>query len=117
MTIVILLNVVLFFVMGIGALVRPHSAVAPVGLVPETVDARNEVRAVYGGFGIAIAVLLVVAAQDVQLRSGVMLAVAVALLGMAAGRVISLFVERPGKWPLIFLVVELVLGGLLLWDR
>jgi hypothetical protein len=83
-TIAIFLNVVLFLGMGIHALARPHSVVASVGIVPETADARNEVRAVYGGFGIATAVLLVVASEDIQLRSGVLLAVAVALLGMAA---------------------------------
>ena len=46
--------------------------------------------------------------------------VAGALLGMAVGRVISLFIERPGFWPILFLLVEAGLAGLLLvaidWD-
>ena len=84
MSIGILINVVFLLGMGVCALVRPQFEVSFVKLVPDTADARNEVRAVYGGFGIAIAVLLAVAAQDVGIRSGVLLAVAVALLGMAA---------------------------------
>ena len=62
MSIGIWINVVFFLGMGVCALVRPQFVVSFVKLVPETADARNEVRAVYGGFGIAIAVLLAVAA-------------------------------------------------------
>lgn len=117
MSIGILINVVFFLGMGICAILRPQFVVSFVKLVPETADARNEIRAVYGGFGIAIAALLAIASQDVGLRSGVLLTVAVALLGMAAGRVVSLCVERAGRWPLVFLVMETALAGLLLWER
>ena len=117
MSIGILVNVVFFLGMGICALVRPRFVVSFVKWVPETADARNEVRAVYGGFGIAIAALLAVASQDAALRAGVLLAVAAALLGMAAGRVVSLCVERTGRWPWVFLVMETALAGLLLWER
>ena len=117
MTVGILINVVFFLGMGVCALVRPHFVVSFVKLVPETVDARNEVRAVYGGFGIAVSVLLIAAANDMQIRSGALLTVAVALLGMAAGRVVSLLIERPGKWPLLFMGMETMLAVLLLWDR
>lgn len=117
MNIGVLINVLFFLGMGICALVRPQFVVSFVQLVPETADARNEVRAVYGGFGIAIAGLLVVAGQDAGLRSGVLLAVAVALLGMAAGRVVSVSLERGGRWPWVFLVMECALAGLLLGAR
>lgn len=117
MTLGILINVVFFFCMGATALVRPRSVVSFVQLVPETVDARNEVRAVYGGFGVAVSALLVLASYDKDIRSGVLLAVAVALLGMAVGRLISLFIERPGKWPVLFIFMESALAGLLLWSR
>lgn len=117
MTIGILVNAVFFLCMGVGALVRPHWVVSFVQLVPTTVDARNEIRAVYGGFGIAVSVLLVYAAYHPEIRAGVGLAIAASLLGMACGRIISLFIERPGKWPLIFIVMESALAGLLLWER
>ena len=117
MTMGILINAVFFFGMGICAFVQPKSVVSFMQLVPETVDARNEIRAVYGGFGIAVSALLVYAAYHDDIRSGVLVAVAAALLGMAFGRIVSLFIERPGKWPLIFIVVESGLAGLLLWGR
>lgn len=112
----ILLNAIFFLGMGLCALARPALVVAFVGLVPGTADARNEIRAVYGGFGIAIAALLVLVAGNATLRPGVLLAVAAALLGMAAGRVASLLVERTGKWPIVFLLVETALASVLLRD-
>jgi len=102
--------------MGLSALIRPAFVVSFVGLVPSTPDARNEVRAVYGGFGIALAALLVFTAESSALRPGVLLAAATALLGMAAGRALSLLIERTGRWPLLFLAVEAVLGAALLGD-
>lgn len=54
--------------MGLCALVRPAFVVTFVGLVPSTADARNEVRAVYGGFGVAMAALLVFTSGDATLR-------------------------------------------------
>ena len=117
MTIGILVNAVFFFAMGLAALVRPRFVVSFVQMLPATVDARNEVRAVYGGFGIAVSVLLVYAAYHDAIRAGVLLAVAVALLGMALGRLVSLFVERPGRWPILFMLMELTLAGLLLWSE
>jgi hypothetical protein len=33
---------------------------------------------------------------------------------MAAGRVIAALRERPGRWPIVFFVVEAVAAGLLL---
>ena len=117
MSIAIFVNAIFFFGMGILAIISPKFVVSFVGLVPSVPDARNEVRAVYGGFGLGISALLVLVPEDAELRSGVLLTVAVALLGMALGRVLSLVIERGGKWPWIFLVMETVLAGLLLLDR
>jgi hypothetical protein len=109
-----------FVAMGLAALVKPAVIWAPFGVVPSTPESRNEVRAVYGGFGIALAVLLFVAegwASDV--RAGVLLTVAIALLGMACGRVISAFVEPKALigFPGFFMVVEGALAALLLAAR
>lgn len=114
MTLGIAINAVFFFGMGISALVRPAFVISFVRMIPETADARNEVRAVYGGFGLAVSALLVYAAHHAEVRSGVLLAVAVSLLGMALGRAVSLVVERPGKWPYVFMGVETVLAKLLI---
>ncbi|HKY89528.1 MAG TPA: DUF4345 domain-containing protein [Nevskiaceae bacterium] len=104
---------VFFLGMGLVALVRPESILSFFGIPALTLDARNEVRAVYGGFGVAIAGLLVMALRDDGLRAGVLVAVAVALLGMAAGRVVSAIVDRKvGGWPAVFFCVEVGLAGL-----
>lgn len=93
-TLLVALVALCFLAMGIATMVAPAKAMAPFGVVLEGPEARNEVRAVYGGFGIAIAVLLALAAIDVGgLRPGAVLAVAAALAGMAFGRLVGRIVE------------------------
>lgn len=110
----------LFAGMGLVALVRPAAIWAPFGVSPTTPDSRNEVRAVYGGFGVAVAGLLLAAlGADDAVRDGIVLAVATALGGMALGRVVGFAVERPGRWfpAPFFLVVEVSLAAALLLTR
>lgn len=108
----VVLVVALFFAgMGLVALARPATIWEPFGVTPSTPAARNEVRAVYGGFGVAMAALLVAAlGADGDVRDGILLAVAAALGGMAFGRAVGFAVERPGGWfpAPFFLVVESV---------
>ena len=107
---------VFFVAMGAIALVAPERIVAPFGTAGLTADGRNEVRAVYGGFGVAMGVLLVVALGHPALRSGVFVAVATALAGMAGGRLVAAGVERPVRfYPCWFYaVVEALMAALLL---
>lgn len=110
----------LFFLgMGVLALVRPARLVAPFGITLSGPDARLEVCAVYGGFGIAIAALLGVAALDPAGHGGELLAVAFALFGMAGGRLVGRVRHRPsGFYPVWFYFwVEVVVGMLLLLAR
>jgi hypothetical protein len=113
--------VALFFAgMGIAALVRPALIWAPFGAAPTTPAARSEVRAVYGGFGLAIAALLVTAdSASAAHREGVLVAVAIALVGMAAGRLVSAVLEPKALlgFPGFFLLLEVALAGLLLLAR
>lgn len=114
------LVVAIFFAgMGIAALVRPAFIWAPFGVTPTTAEARNEVRGVYGGFGLAIAALLVLTNDSATLRDGALVAVAVSLFGMAAGRLFSGVLEPRAllHWPGFFLAVEVGLGGLCLLAR
>ena len=90
---------------------------AQFGVAVETADGRNEVRAVYGGFGLAAAALLAVAAiGDPGTAEGIVVAFAFALFGMAGGRLVSAAGERPsGPFPVwIYFAVEIVGGALLL---
>ncbi len=98
--------------MGTMALCRPGFIVSFFGAQASTADFRNEIRAVYGGFGLALACVLLW--RDPLVVAGIRLAVACALLGMAGGRIISFLIERSGRWPIVFLIVELAAGQALL---
>jgi len=117
---VIVAAAALFFLgMGVLALARPAGLVAPFGISLAGPDARLEVCAVYGGFGIAIAALLGVAALDPAAHRGELLAVAVALFGMAGGRLLGRIRDRPDRfYPVWFYFwVEVGAGALLLVAR
>jgi hypothetical protein len=106
-----------FAAMGLAALVRPADVLAQFGVAVETADGRNEVRAVYGGFGLAVAAMLAVAALgDPSTADGIVVAVAVALLGMAAGRLLSAVRERPtGLYPVwAYFAIEVVSAAALI---
>lgn len=106
---------VFFAGMGLVALLRPERVLAFFGTHAQTRDGRNEVRAVYGGFGLAVAALLGASFQLPELRSGTLITVAVALLGMAAGRLIAAALDGPpGFFPWLFLGVEIALAAALL---
>lgn len=118
MSIVLIAVVAVFFAaMGVFGLLRPSRLADSVLLLADRSESRAEVRAVYGGFGIAIAAALGVAAADLgDLRPGICVAVAAALGGMALGRLWSAFGDSPGPfYPVYFyLLVELILAALLL---
>jgi len=120
MNLLVFVVAVSFFGMGVAALIRPAFVWAPFGVEPETPAARNEVRAVYGGFGIAIAVILIAGeSADATFRDGVLVTVAIALLGMAGGRVLAGLVEARSLrgFPVVFLMVESILAGMLFLAR
>jgi hypothetical protein len=104
-----------FLLMGAGALAKPTLVTAQFGMPDLTAAGRNEIRAVYGGFGVAMAGVLLVALQRADLRGGILLTLACALGGMAAGRVCSALFDRGiDRWPLRYLLLEAVLALLLL---
>jgi Domain of unknown function (DUF4345) len=103
--------------MGAYALAAPAAVLAIFGVEVASADGRSEVRAVYGGFGVAVAALLVAAAADAgSAREGILVAVGFALAGMAAGRIVARAVERPsGFYPVgLWFLAEVVMAALLL---
>ena len=71
------------------------------------IDGRNEVRAVYGGFGIAVAIALAGALLVVDWRVPAAAAVAIALGGMALGRAYSAIIDKHiGRFPAIYGLIE-----------
>lgn len=106
-----------FALMGLFALARPADVLAQFGVAVETSDGRNEVRAVYGGFGLAVAALLAVAAiGEPATADGIVVAVAFSLVGMAAGRLLGAVRERPtGLYPVwTYFAIEIVSAAALL---
>ena len=89
MAIAVISVIAVFFLgMGVYALAAPASLIRPFGITLGEAASRSEVRAVYGGFGLAIAGVLVFAALNPgDVRTGIVIAVAAALAGMAFGRV------------------------------
>ncbi|MBI3437655.1 MAG: DUF4345 family protein [Proteobacteria bacterium] len=105
-----------FALMGVGALAAPTSVTRQFGIQDLTPAGRNEVRAVYGGFGITMAIMLAAALLAAPLRTGVCLTLAAALAGMAGGRLFSFLIDRKiGRAPLFYFGIEVVLAGLLLF--
>ena len=113
---VIIVNAVFFLGMGLVGLLHPARIPAYFSVTELTADFRNEVRAVYGGVGVFVGGMLLYAQFFSGAPQGIILTVAVALMGMAFGRLFSYIVEkRMGFWPGVFLSVELLLCSSLLW--
>lgn len=116
MTVVIGIIAVFFLGMGVYALAAPAALVRPFGITLGEAAARSEVRAVYGGFGLAIAAVLSYAAvADVDVRTGIVLTVGAALAGMAFGRVAAAVVgDRTPFYPnWFYFLVEAVAAAAL----
>jgi hypothetical protein len=106
---------VFFLGMGLYALAAPASLIRPFGVTLSRPESRAEVRAVYGGFGLAIAGVLGYAALNPSVGQAILITVAVALAGMAVGRLISAVVdERTAFYPnWFYFLLEVVLAAAL----
>ncbi|QZY47903.1 MULTISPECIES: DUF4345 domain-containing protein [Mycolicibacterium] len=115
MTITVIVVAAVFFAgMGVYAMAAPARMLAPFDVALGSAAARSEVRAVYGGFGLAIAAVLVVAITDPALRPGVLVTVAAALAGMALGRLASAVDGRTSFYPnWFYFIVEAVAAAAL----
>ena len=113
-TIATALAALFYLALGLAALARPATLLAGFGLPATGCDARNEVRAVYGGFPIAVAALAGWCLTGAEHAIGILLALAVATLGMAIGRTVSAVIDRGiGKLPATFTGIELIIAALL----
>ena len=118
MVIGVISAVAVFFAgMGLYALAAPAALIRPFGVTLSQPESRSEVRAVYGGFGLAVAGVLVYAALNPSVAQAILITVAVALVGMAVGRLISAVVdERTVFYPnWFYFLVELVLAAALVF--
>ncbi|NKY88617.1 DUF4345 domain-containing protein [Nocardia veterana] len=111
--IVLALAAVFFGGMGLYALIAPALLARPFQFRVAGAVSRSEIRAVYGGFGVAMAAVLGWSAVgDGPQHSGTALTVGVALAGMAAGRVVSRLCDAPtGFYPIWFYCLVEVIGA------
>lgn len=109
------LALVLAVLMGLGAIVAPLRVTRQFDIVELSAAGRSEVRAVYGGFGLAMAAMAAVALSHPELRAGICLTTGAALAGMAGGRLISALMDRQiGRFPLFYLGLEAIMAAALL---
>ncbi len=112
----ILLALILALLMGLGAIAAPVLVTRQFDILELTAAGRNEVRSVYGGFGVAMAAMFALALWRPELRSGICLTTAAALTGMAGGRLLSALIDRRiGRYPLFNLCLEAVVATLLFY--
>jgi hypothetical protein len=114
---VIVVVAVFFLGMGVFGLVAPAALIRPFGMIAGSAEARSEIRAVYGGFGVAVGGLLLITLADAGgMRAGVVVTVAVSLLGMAFGRLVGRAIERPAAFYPVwcYFWVEVAAAGALL---
>jgi Domain of unknown function (DUF4345) len=113
---VIVVAAVFFLGMGVYALAAPAAMIRVFAIMLPEPESRSEVRAVYGGFGLAIAgVLAFAAVESSSLRTGVMITVGTALAGMAFGRIVSAVIDGTPFYPnWFYFVVETVGAAALL---
>ena len=107
---------VFFLGMGFYALAAPAALVRPFGTTLGGDASRSEVRAVYGGFGLAIAgVLAYAAAAGGDIRQGILITVGAALAGMAFGRLAAAVLgDRTAFYPnWFYCLVEIVAAAAL----
>ena len=113
----LLIGIVLFAAMGGTLIMWPEALARVTNQEPTTPESRSEIRAVYGGFGIAIALALFVAMVYSDFRGGIMFTVGLALIGMAAGRGYAAWLERPTSNIIWGLLAAEALIGLMIFFR
>jgi len=105
----------LFFLwMGYVALVRPRRFTRLLELDANTPLARSEVRAVYGGYGVAMGATLLAGLVFPRHLPGIATTIGIAMTGLAAGRVISCWLDRAmPRMARVFTVLEIGMALLL----
>lgn len=103
-----------YLALGLTAISRPANLLGGFGFPAHGADARNEVRAVYGGFPLVVAALVAWSLSGATYGQGILIALAAASLGMALGRLVSAVIDRGiGRLPRLFIGIELVLAAML----
>ncbi len=102
----------LFFgVIGVSAMTRPRNLLQGFSIEAHEPESRNEIRAVYGGFPLAVAALLMFSLTRPDLSNGILIALATSSAGMAIGRIVLVLIDRKlGRDPAIYIALELIVA-------
>lgn len=102
-----------FVLIGANTFVDPLRAMAPLELNVNTVSALNELRATYGGMQVGIGLFLMAGARWAALTRPVLLAQALMLGGLAAGRLVGVALDGlPNGFVQALLVLETAIAVL-----
>jgi hypothetical protein len=113
-TVGVVLGALFFGVIGVAAMKRPHNLLRAFGIETKEVDARNEVRGIYGGFPLAVAGLLLFSLTRPDLSNGILVALATCSVAMAAGRIVSAIIDgEMGKAPRLWAILEVIVAALI----
>jgi len=97
--------------MGVLAIASPTRFLRFVGSETLGREGRNEVRAVYGGFGLMMGGILLYALQQTDYRPGILLCMGLALAGMSLGRVVSIALDRAMTPMIVGVAIGEMVGG------
>lgn len=116
-SVILVTSVAAFAALGTIGLIAPMRIAGYFGNKTISSDQQNELRAVYGGLPFGIVALGVAALANISPLTiqQTLFAIAILLFGMAAGRFFAVCIQRPTKRSYIFLLLELLLGGLALY--
>lgn len=105
----LIVNGLVFLIVGLRALCNPLGAVAdPYSLEADNVDAKNYLRSGAGGVATACGVVLLLAALFQQLSFAALLMAVTVMGGLVFGRLVSLVVDgKPSATPWIAGALEL----------
>lgn len=84
-----------FVLIGLNTFWDPVRSVAPLGLQASTVTALNEVRATYGGMQVGIGLFLIAGARSAGLARAALMAQAMLVGGLVAGRLVAWATDGP----------------------
>ena len=85
-----------FIYIGCNAFYDPIQALAGLDLGVDTVNARNELLANYGGLHIGIGLFFIIGAPRNNFRTPALVFLTLLTLGLSAGRIVSIVVDG---WP------------------
>ncbi len=99
----------IFALVGLYSLIDPNAALAPLDLHFQTVNSFSQERGTAGGVTLAVGILMIASAHYRRLVLPALWMVTMALGGLEAGRLVSLFVDGvPGKVVWIYSAFEIL---------